>query len=125
MAPIAIAAADAGDDACQQRLPVDCCAQSHLARCACQSRSIRCPPAKKKGRQIALPPPVRRQKMTYFRLVIAVRSAESLTMPVAPHQLELEADAGLIAVTLPGLAVRAVKSLVKALQSPLDRLVSE
>ena len=28
------------------------------------------------------------ERMSYFRLVIAVRSAESLTMPVAPHQLE-------------------------------------
>src|SRR4051812_13110853 len=41
--------------------------------------------AKQKGRQIALPPSLGSGLMTYFRFVIAVRSAESLTMPVAPH----------------------------------------
>jgi len=44
--------------------------------------------------------------MTYFRLVIAVRSAESLAMPAAPHQFEPNAVVplpGLIAVTKPGL----------------------
>jgi len=28
------------------------------------------------------------ERTTYFRLVIAVRSAENFTMPAAPHQLE-------------------------------------
>lgn len=37
---------------------------------------------------------------TYFRLVIAVRSADSLTMPVAPHQLEPTPD-GLMLEKLP------------------------
>ena len=32
--------------------------------------------------------PGRLERRTYFRLVIAVRSAESLAMPAAPHQLE-------------------------------------
>ena len=39
------------------------------------------------------------ERRTYFRLVIAVRSAESLTMPVAPHQLEPKPP-GLIEVTI-------------------------
>src|SRR5260370_39083110 len=46
------------------------------------------------------------ERMIYFRLVIAVRSAESLAMPAAPHQFEPNAVAplpGLIAVTKPGL----------------------
>src|SRR3981081_3377880 len=50
--------------------------------------------------------PVAFDRMTYFRLVIAVRSAESLTMPAAPTQFEPNAVApvpGLIAVTKPGL----------------------
>ena len=49
-------------------------------------------------------------------------------MPAAPHQFEPTPD-GLIGVTkVPDDAVmlpRAEKSLVKALQSPFDRLVSE
>src|SRR6267142_3225438 len=61
-------------------------------------------------------------RISYFRLVIAVRSAESLTIPAAPHQLEPKPN-GLIEVALP--VWLAVKSLVKALQSPLERLVSE
>ena len=68
-------------------------------------------------------------RMSYFRLVIAVRSAESLTMPAAPHQFDPTPD-GLIGVTkvprlVPLMLPRALKSLVKALQSPFDRLVSE
>ena len=39
------------------------------------------------------------ERMTYFRLVIAVRSAESLTMPAAPHQFELVPN-GLFPVTV-------------------------
>jgi hypothetical protein len=62
-------------------------------------------------------------------LVIAVRSAESLTIPAAPHQFE-PTPVGLIGVTkvprfVPLMLPRAEKSLVKALQSPFDRLVSE
>ena len=69
-----------------------------LACCGDAARAARRPAAastftlgshhKQKGRQIALPPPRSLEGQTYFRLVIAVRSAESLTMPVAPHQLE-------------------------------------
>jgi hypothetical protein len=69
-----------------------------LATLAIQTRSAH---RKTKGRQIALPPR-RLERMTYFRLVIAVRSAESLTMPAAPHQFEPN-PLGLIAVTKPGL----------------------
>src|SRR3954453_13971355 len=58
----------------------------------------------------------------YFRLLIAVRSNDSLAMPAAPHQLE-PAPPGLIAVTL--VVPVALKALVKALQSPLFRSVSE
>ena len=60
-------------------------------------KESRPPRTKQKGRQIALPPLVF-ERITYFRLVIAVRSAESLTMPVAPHQLE-PTPVGLIGVT--------------------------
>src|ERR1700692_3283945 len=42
------------------------------------------------------------ERISYFRLVIAVRSAESLTIPVAPHQLEPKPP-GLMAVTKLGL----------------------
>src|SRR4051795_11097996 len=58
----------------------------------------------------------------YFRLLMAVRSNDSLAMPAAPHQLE-PAPPGLIAVTL--VVPVALKALVKALQSPLFRSVSE
>ena len=54
---------------------------------------------KTKGRQIALPP-ASLERTTYFRLVIAVRSAENLAMPAAPHQLEPKPP-GLIGVKLP------------------------
>jgi hypothetical protein len=40
------------------------------------------------------------ERTTYFRLVIAVRSAENFTMPAAPHQLEPKPP-GLIGVKLP------------------------
>jgi hypothetical protein len=63
-------------------------------------------------------------RMAYFRLVIAVRSAESLTIPVAPHQLEPKPP-GLIAVTKLVLKLVVVWSLVNALQLALERLVSE
>src|ERR1700732_1714936 len=58
----------------------------------------------------------------YFKLVIAVRSADSLTMPTAPHQLEPN-PLGLMAVKLPGIL--ALKALVSDAQSPLRRFVSE
>ena len=61
-------------------------------------------------------------EMNYFRLVIAVRSAESLTIPTALHQLEPK-PFGLMAVRLPGIL--ALKALVRAAQSPLRKLVSE
>ena len=41
-----------------------------------------------KRRQMALPPFRSPKEEFYFRLVIAVRSAESLAMPVAPHQFD-------------------------------------
>src|ERR1700736_5444955 len=62
-------------------------------------------PQKQRGGR-SLCRPRRFERMTYFRLVIAVRSAESFTMPAAPHQFEPNAVAplpGLIAVTKPGL----------------------
>ena len=56
-----------------------------------------------KGRQIALPPSSDRgSPKAYFRLVIAVRSTDSLAIPAAPHQLEPKPP-GLIEVTLAGL----------------------
>ncbi len=66
------------------------------------------PPKQKGGRSLCRPCRNRLQK-AYFRLVIAVRSADSLTMPVAPHQFEPNAVAplpGLIAVTKAGLEFR-------------------
>src|SRR3954469_9777048 len=62
---------------------------------------------KAKGRQVcpaALIKSLREE--AYFRLLIAVRSNDSLAMPAAPHQLEPTPD-GLIAVTkVPVEAVR-------------------
>ena len=75
-----------------------------------------------KRRQIALPPLLQIRKNNYFRLVIAVRSTESLAMPAAPHQFE-PTPVGLIGVTL--VVPEALKALVKALQLPFDRSVSE
>ena len=46
--------------------------------------------------------PVSLERMTYFRLVIAVRSAENFTTPVAPHQLEPKPP-GLMEVMKAGL----------------------
>jgi hypothetical protein len=46
--------------------------------------------------------PVCLERMIYFKLVIAVRSAESLTMPAAPHQLEPKPP-GLVGVMKDGL----------------------
>ncbi len=54
---------------------------------------------KQEGRQIALPPRGL-ERIPYFRLVMAVRSAESLTMPAAPHQLEPKPP-GLVGVNEP------------------------
>src|SRR6266702_3841683 len=62
------------------------------------------------------------QEETYFRLLIAVRSKDSLAIPAEPHQFE-PAPPGLIAVTL--VVPVALKALVKALQSPLFRSVPE
>jgi hypothetical protein len=60
------------------------------------------PPTKRGGRSLCRPS--RLEGITYFRLVIAVRSAESLAMPAAPHQLEPKPP-GLIAVTKLALAL--------------------
>ncbi len=78
--------------------------------------------AKEKGGGLLRRPSVIPSPEAYFRLVIAVRSADSLAMPAAPHQLE-PTPVGLIAVML--VVPLALKSLVKALQSPFERLVSE
>ena len=77
---------------------------------------------RKKKRQMTLPLFLQSRKKNYFRLVIAVRSAESLTIPAAPHQLE-PAPPGLIDVTL--VVPEALKALVNALQLPFDKSVSE
>jgi hypothetical protein len=66
--------------------------------------------------------PLGLERMAYFRLAIAVRSTESLAMPAAPHQFE-PVPPGLIGVTL--VVPEALKALVKALQLPLFRSVSE
>ena len=55
-------------------------AAASLARCS------RMGVTKRGGRSLCRPFGLERR--TYFRLVIAVRSAESLTMPAAPHQPE-------------------------------------
>jgi hypothetical protein len=55
--------------------------------------------AKQKGGR-SLCRPASLERTTYFRLVIAVRSAENLAMPAAPHQLEPKPP-GLIGVKLP------------------------
>ena len=57
----------------------------------------------KKGRQIALPP-LDQKRSCYFRLVAAVRSTDSLAMPVAPHQLDSKPP-GLMSETLEARAV--------------------
>src|ERR1700692_1669951 len=51
--------------------------------------------------------PVFTRGESYFRLVIAVRSAESLTTPAAPHQLEPKPP-GLVGVMKDGLKFRVV-----------------
>src|ERR1700676_1214450 len=61
---------------------------------------------------------------TYFRLVIAVRSAESLTMPAAPPPAEPKPP-GLMGVMKAGLKLVVAQSLVNTLQLALERLVSE
>src|SRR6266404_6271744 len=68
------------------------------------SRRFRLTAKQKGGRSLCRPASL--ERTTYFRLVIAVRSAENFTTPVAPHQLEPKAAAplpGLIAVTKDGL----------------------
>jgi hypothetical protein len=47
------------------------------------------------------------ERMIYFKLVIAVRSAESLAMPAAPHQLEPKPP-GLVGVMKDGLKFRVL-----------------
>jgi hypothetical protein len=89
-------------------------------RCQTQANAVQIA-TKQKGRQIALPPPRSLERMTYFRLVIAVRSAESLTMPDAPHQLDLVPFAS-IPVGVPGVALKAP---VKALQLAELKSLSE
>src|SRR5258708_13319699 len=66
--------------------------------------------------------PISLERITYFKFVIAVRSAESLATPALPHQFE-PAPVGLIGVTL--VVPVALKALVKPLQLPFDRSVPE
>jgi len=107
-----------------QRLPPghcgDRCGGLHRPPPAANPVSCRALPNEKGGRSLCRP--FGRERMTYFRLVIAVRSAESLTMPAAPHQFEPKPP-GLIEVTF--VVPEALKALVKALQLPLFRSVSE
>lgn len=57
------------------------------------------PAQNKRGAADRSAAPLNRERISdYFRLVIAVRSADSLTMPVAPHQFDPKPP-GLIAVT--------------------------
>jgi hypothetical protein len=51
-----------------------------------QSKLIQDSPPKQKDGRSRCRPPISRETMTHFELVIAVRSAESLTMPAAPHK---------------------------------------
>jgi hypothetical protein len=118
--PLDAANGDSGLNACRQLIAGNCWSDSHRSPLAACPASSSVATSKRGGRSLCRP---RRLKRTiYFRLVIAVRSAESLAIPAAPHQLE-PAPIGLIGVTL--VLPPAVKSLVKALQSPFDRLVSE
>ena len=95
------------------------CSFDHVARARSAISLTQLTTIEKGGRFSAVP---RRMENSHFRLVIAVRSAESLTIPAAPHQLE-PAPPGLIGVTL--AVPEALKALVNALQSPFDKLVSE
>ena len=52
-------------------------------------------------------PPLVFESVAYFKLVIAVRSAESFTIPAAPHQFEPKPP-GLIGVTNDGLKLVVV-----------------
>src|SRR5581483_2291480 len=64
------------------------------------------PPKQKGGRSLCRPRRYQRN-LRYFRLVIAVRSADNLATPVAPHQLDWK-PRGLMAETLPADAICAV-----------------
>src|SRR5205085_9158172 len=70
------------------------------------SVAIDASPQKQGGGRLLCRPQTVQPELGYFRLLIAVRSAENLTMPAAPHQLEPKAATplpGLMAVTLFGL----------------------
>ena len=67
---------------------------------SCHCRRIRFTAKQKGGRSLCRPASL--ERTTYFRLVIAVRSAENFTTPVGLHQLEPNPP-GLIAVTKDGL----------------------
>src|SRR4029077_2015171 len=92
-----------------------------LTRVKAGPASFRSPQTKGAADRSAAPSSL--ERMTYFRLVIAVRSAESLAMPAAPHQFELVPN-GLLPVTVV-VPTTALQAPVKTLQSPFDRLVSE
>ena len=77
--------------------------------------------SKKGGRSLCRPCPQSPKEKTYFRLVIAVRSTDSLAMPAAPHQLDRVPFASM-PTGVPGCALKAP---VKALQLAEFRSVSE
>jgi hypothetical protein len=83
----------------------------------------RCWAAKSAGGGSSEPPPaeiVSVRPSAYFKLAAAVRSALKAATILAPHQFDPNPP-GLIGVKLP--VNMAVWSLVKALQSPLFKLV--
>src|ERR1700682_6457061 len=72
----------------------------HLLRTTLPNPAASAHRKQKGGRSLCRP--VSLERMTYFRLVIAVRSAENFTTPAALHQWEPNPP-GLIAVTKDGL----------------------
>src|ERR1700694_3136699 len=86
----------------------------------CRSKRIG-PPKKQRATDCSAALSTGSGEESYFRLVIAVKSAESLTMPAAPHQFE-PVPPGLIGVTL--VVPEALKALVNALQLPFARVWS-
>ena len=74
------------------------------------------------GRSLCRPLDLRGRN--YFRLVIVVRSAESLAIPVAPHQSDSNPP-GLMSDVLTAVKTLEVLSLVNALHAPLGGLVSD
>lgn len=93
-----------------------------LVRVPISANALNRPKLTQKGATLASRPQLLPMTGYYFKLVIAVRSNESLAIPAAPHQLE-PTPVGLIGVTL--VVPVPLKAPVKALQLPLFRSVSE